>query len=259
MGIRQQCIAFDVGNSSLKVAVPRDEGWEVLLRTPTRPVETLGERLAPRLGRIASSLQSGALCVVSSVCPAADAPLTACWKEASLGGEPRFFGRDLPVPIPTLAREPAAIGTDRLLSALGARETVGAPCIVIGAGTAITVDLVDSEGRFAGGAIGPGYGLSARALHKGTACLPLVEPRVPERAVGLETAQAIRSGIHCFCKGGVCALIEQLRRDAGLGELPVVVTGGDAHLLLPLPVSAPVQSAPDLIFRGIEAALRSLP
>jgi len=46
-----------------------------------------------------------------------------------------------------------------------------------------------------------------------------------------------------------------LSREAGTTELPVVVTGGDADLLLPLHVDAPLRHVPSLIFTGMGAAL----
>ena len=135
----------------------------------------------------------------------------------------------------------------------------GRPAVIVDVGTAITVDLVDREGRFAGGAIGPGLGLAARALHEGTACLPLVTPELPKRVAGLDTVEAIRSGVYRCCRGGVHSLVELLSREEGTAEVPVVVTGGDAELLLPLRVDAPVRHVPDLIFTGMTAALEQRP
>ena len=256
MGKVRSLLAFDVGNSSVKCALRGAEGWEVMFRIPTAPIQTLEDRLAPPVARAASELRSGALCVASSVCPEADGHLAASCNRAGLAETLRLFGRDVPVPIVTLVRDPSAVGTDRLLCALGALAQMGAPCVVVGVGTAVTVDLVDAEGRFAGGAIAPGPALAARALHEGTACLPLVEPDVPQRAAGLDTTEAIRAGIYWFCKAGVRALVERLAQETAGGSLPVAVTGGDAHLLLPLAVEGPVRHVPDLIFLGMEAALQ---
>jgi len=255
MGREGSLLAFDVGNSSVKCALRGGEGWEVVFRIPTAPAQTLEDRLAPLVARAASELRAGAMCAASSVCPDADGHLVASCERAGLAEALRFFGHDVPVPIPTLVEDPSAVGTDRLLCALGARSQVGAPAVVVGVGTAITVDLVDGEGRFAGGAIAPGPVLAARALHEGTACLPLVEPRVPQRAAGLDTTEAVRIGVYWFCKAGVCALVERLSHETAGGSLPVVVTGGDAQLLLPLTVEGPVRHIPDLIFLGMEAAL----
>jgi len=252
---QEQIAGFDVGNTSTKGAFLSDRGVELVLCVPTPPVETLAARLADGLRASGRALAPGAQAVASSVCPEANAALREFWRAVGAGGGLRFFGADLPVRIPTLVREPAWVGTDRLLCALGARKVAGPPCVVVGAGTAITVDLVDAQGRFAGGAITPGFALSALALHEGTSCLPLIEPSAPAAAVGLDTAEAIRSGIYHSCRGGVAALIEGMKAQAG-GAIRVVVTGGDAPLLLPLEVGAPVVHVPELIFIGMSAALQ---
>jgi len=252
-------VGFDVGNSWIKGAVRRGREWEPLLSVPTTPLDGVGARLRESLRGADPVLGRSVLCVVSSVCPPVNGALVESWKSAGGRAPVQFFGPDLPIPLPTIVREPSSVGADRLLCALGARELAGPPCIVVGVGTAITVDLVDREGRFAGGAIAPGLRLAVRVLHEGTACLPLVSPGLPKRVAGLDTVEAIRSGVYRFCRGGVHTLIELLSREEGAAEVPVVVTGGDAELLLPLRVDAPVRHVPDLIFVGMTAALSQQP
>src|SRR5262249_35779112 len=66
---------------------------------------------------------------------------------------------------------------DRLCKArspnLRRQENVAA--ILVDAGSAVTIDYIDSAGAFRGGAIFPGFRLMAQALHDHTALLPLVE------------------------------------------------------------------------------------
>jgi type III pantothenate kinase len=102
---------------------------------------------------------------------------------------------------------------------------------VVDFGTAITVDLIDDTGRFAGGAILPGAELQAQALARGTAALPEVEPTPPEDAIGRDTSEAIRSGICNGIPGAVRGIVEQYA--AKLNQWPqVVATGGDLGLFL---------------------------
>ncbi len=56
--------------------------------------------------------------------------------------------------------------------------------IVIDLGTAIKVDVVTSDGAFAGGAILPGLEMSARALDEQTDALPRVAVDLMVRAAG---------------------------------------------------------------------------
>jgi type III pantothenate kinase len=97
-------------------------------------------------------------------------------------------------------------------------------------GTAVTVDLISPDGAFLGGAIMPGIGLSARALHEFTDLLPLLDmPELaePPPALGTATLKALRSGIYWGAVGGVRQLIELLARQIE-GSPQVYLTGGAA-------------------------------
>jgi len=249
-------LAFDIGNSAVKCAVCRKSEWRPLGAAATLPFESLADRLGHcLLGDDLPPLEADR-CVASSVCPKADEAVRDFWRMVHGQGGVEFFGRDLPIPIEGLVREPDKVGTDRLLCALGARETVGSPCIVVGVGTAVTVDLVDREGRFAGGAIAPGFDLAARALAEGAASLPLVEPQRPVRTAGTDTVEAIRSGIFWFCVGGVLRTIRQLREENQCQAATVVCTGGRAELLVDGLPTCEIRHVPDLVFQGMSAALR---
>lgn len=247
-------LAFDVGNTSVKAAVRTAARWRQICRVATQPTESLPERLCEAFPNAARAGR----CVACSVQPAANEALKSFWREAHGAGEVEFFGADLAIPIETRLREPEKAGPDRLLLALGAKALHGAPCIVVSAGTAITVDWVDAEGRFAGGAIAPGFHLAAQALHEKTAFLPLVEPAVPHAEagpVGADTREAIERGIYWFCAGGVLALISRYRKGENCPGAPVVCTGSDAPLLLPALAQTGAAHEPALLFRGIAVAL----
>jgi len=250
-------VAFDVGNTSVKCALARGERWEVVTRVATAPTRGLAGRLREALAALPVVQRRRARSVACSVHPEAAGRLAECWP--ALGGRRvEFFGRELPVPIGLDVEEPGRVGTDRLLSALGALRLHGAPCVVVSAGTAVTVDLVDAEGRFAGGAIAPGFGLAARALHEGAAMLPLVavEDAPPDAPCpGRDTTEALQRGIYWFCAGGVRCLVRRYR--AGAEGAALVCTGTDAPLLLPALEDERPAHEPELIFRGMAAALET--
>jgi type III pantothenate kinase len=255
-------LALDVGNTSVKCAALVEQAWQRLFRTAAAPADTLAERLLAAFPQeLAQAFRRAGRCVACSVHPAADPAVASFWSR--LGGQapPQFFGRDLPIPIPTCLSHPERVGPDRLLLALGGKAVAGSPCIVVSAGTAITVDLVDAQGRFAGGAIAPGLGLACAALHEKTGLLPLVEPAAPEQVPGKDTQEAIRAGVYCSCAGGIAALIGHYRQtvvgiDRSGGRLaPVVCTGSDIALLLPALPQKDTRHEPDLIFQGMSVAL----
>ena len=99
------------------------------------------------------------------------------------GGTVVFEDRDF-LPIRVNVDFPDKVGIDRLFGALAARAMVppGTPAITVDVGTAATVNLIDADGVFQGGAILPGPRLMARALNEFTAKLPHSEPAGPADA-----------------------------------------------------------------------------
>ncbi|MEM1099525.1 MAG: type III pantothenate kinase [Planctomycetota bacterium] len=138
--------------------------------------------------------------------------------------------RDLPIPVGRQLDPEAIVGEDRLLNAAAAFDVLKQACVVVDAGTAITVDFVDGAGTFHGGAIAPGGQLMLDALAQRTAGLPEVELDRPEEAIGHNTIQAMRAGAYFGLRGMVHELTERFAEVAGSFPL-VVATGGDAALL----------------------------
>lgn len=164
---------------------------------------------------------------------------------------------DLPLRV-SVAR-PDHVGVDRLLDAVAAnsRRRAGTPAVVIDAGSAVTVDLIDSSGAFAGGAILPGMRLMAKALHDYTALLPPLAPPENRPAVpGINTPAAMELGIFWATVGGVAML---LREYSSLcrSEIDVFLTGGDGpRLESVLPEAHPW---PEMTLEGIRLSAEALP
>lgn len=178
------------------------------------------------------------------------------------------FGSDLAIPIVNALADDSTVGQDRLLNALGAFSRASQACVVVDCGTAITVDFVDGDGVFQGGAIGPGLNMMLRALHEQTAALPQV-PFEPSPAVvseadanvafGKDTRRAMLLGVQSAAQGMVRALVERYATAYG-GYPQVVATGGDARVLFEGPGGDDFVEhiVPDLTLLGIEAAVKKL-
>ena len=125
---------------------------------------------------------------------------------------------------------PETLGKDRIaLAAAALSANPGEDVLVIDAGTCITYDLVTSRKEYRGGAISPGLQMRYKALHEGTAKLPLLEPEVPKELMGSSTSASIHSGVvHgiCFEIQGAIEEYQTLFPD-----LTVILTGGDAQFL----------------------------
>jgi type III pantothenate kinase len=159
--------------------------------------------------------------------------------------------------LPVKLAAPDRVGHDRLLNALAARREA-APAVVVDAGTAVTVDLVDAAGAFAGGTIFPGVGMMARSLHQFTASLPKIEvaeatPPIP----GTATEPAMAAGIWWAIVGGVRAILAEYGRGPK-SPRKILLTGGDAELLLP-GLTDLVELRLYLTLDGIRIAAEALP
>lgn len=163
------------------------------------------------------------------------------------------------LPLRVLVARPDYVGVDRLLDAVAAnsRRTAETPAVVIDAGSAITVDLVNGSGAFAGGAILPGMPLMARALNDYTALLPLLPPPDKPPAVpGTNTPTAMELGIYWAAAGGITAVLREYR-SLCRSEMDVFLTGGDGPRLHPVLPQAHLW--PEMTLEGIRLSAEALP
>ncbi len=242
-----------VGNTNTRVGV--FQGKELLSssRAPNSSIDEIAALIRGGQGQLSG--EQTAIVVASDNDPVLDAVLTAV--RGSLEAEVYRFGQDLEVPIERALLPDATPGRDRLLNALAAFDLMQQACCVIDTGTAITVDFVDGEGVFQGGAIAPGASMMLHAMHEGAEALPQLElQRVPDNAFGKNTAESMMLGTHFAVRGMVRALVERfaIAYDA---FPPVVATGTDAPLLLEDDEIVD-RIVPDLTLRGIEVACRRL-
>jgi type III pantothenate kinase len=139
---------------------------------------------------------------------------------------------------------PQQLGADRWAALIGARALHGDPCLVVSAGTATTVDVLDADGQFRGGLILPGLDLMRAALAGNTAQLPAdsgVFADLPRK-----TVDAIASGAINATLGAIERMFRQLRDERAI----CLLTGGAAPRLLPH-LSLPVRHEPLLVLEGL--------
>jgi type III pantothenate kinase len=131
------------------------------------------------------------------------------------------------------------VGIDRLLGAAAAvsQPPFHVPKIIVDAGTAITVDLVDAEGVFQGGAILAGMRATTKALSEFAEKLSEVS-KIPisvdrPQIIGKTTQEALAAGLYWGTVGAVRETIQQMTRTLEIAPT-VITTGGDAeHLPIP--------------------------
>jgi type III pantothenate kinase len=258
-------LLFDIGNTHTHVGLANDRRVLRQINVPTR--EWSGGKAAALVRKFAGKnrIEGAALCsVVPRVTPFVrkfvarfGAPGTASARKniqqpaGAVPGAPlleltsktvRGVGIDYP--------KPDSIGPDRLANAVAARERFGAPVVVVDFGTAVTFDVVNRAGNYAGGVIAPGLAAMTDYLHEKTALLPRIQIREIKNVIGKSTEAAMLAGAVHGYRGLVRGLIGELKRELKVKNLPVVATGGYAELIAArLPEISAV--APDLTLEGL--------
>lgn len=155
--------------------------------------------------------------------------------------------------------KPAEVGQDRLADCVGAQLVAGAPAVIVGMGTATTVDILTERG-YAGGIIAPGLGVMTRYLHERTALLPALDPAslLGGPAIGKSTVDAMRAGCALGFAGMIGALLDGVCAELvhqGSPMPKVIVTGG-AAVYLPASWRDRVAHEPHLTLLGLAEAHR---
>jgi type III pantothenate kinase len=176
-----------------------------------------------------SGFDGAAVVVAASVNP----PLNPIIEEAAravTGQSLQWIGREIDIPIGVETQNPRETGIDRILNVAAAFEQMGKACIVVDAGTAVTVDCCNDNGDFLGGAIAPGVSLMLDSLAEKTAGIGRVSFSPPAGAIGDSTSSAVSQGVYHSIRGLVREVAETYAEQ--LGQWPeIIATGGDADQL----------------------------
>lgn len=242
-------VVIDIGNTSVSIGTWAKGELKTPVSVPTGDTNAVYDAVAAH----SEAMPAGraAAVVIASVVPDALDRIRD-HLETTMDRMPLVVGEKIPLPIEVEVEGVRGVGTDRACAAAAAFDKIGSACTVIDFGTAVTIDLVNDEGKLIGGAILPGVFMQLRALHEGTAVLPLVEPGVPETPYGRNTSEAIQNGVCRGIAGAARALVEAY--SAHLNHWPhVVATGGDLEWLLPH-CDFVDTAARDLVLRGVGIA-----
>jgi len=186
--------------------------------------------------------------IVSSVVPR----LTTSWDEVAMratGRAPMTVGPGLKTGVPIRYDNPLEVGADRIVNALAAFTIYGGPVIVVDFGTATTLDVVDAEGAYLGGAIAPGVVTSAEALFSKAARLSKVDLEPPARVIGRNTRESMQSGLVIGEAVMVDGLVRRIWQELGTSTR-VVATGGLAPQMAQLCETVEAVDV-DLTLRGL--------
>lgn len=233
-------IAIDQGNSMLKLTLFEGERPLEMRRFPADALEdvfSVVERW---------KADAGAFCSVGKI----DSRMVESLRLA-LDGRLLILSRSTRLPVGIDYSTPGTLGVDRIALAVGAAMLYkGENVMVVDAGTAITLDVVDSTPAFRGGRITSGIRLRFEALHTHTSALPLVDADGRLPILGDSTVTAIRSGVVLGVSDEITETFRQYKENYGCTR--AVLTGGDASLLSEcINTRIPADHVPDLMALGL--------
>lgn len=227
-------LAIDVGNSRTKVAVfsrqpsgnLKTEWHAAIANDHSEPWDDICRETGPN-----------AVCAVAGSNPTRREDLLGRWP--SQLAQPVTVTHFSELSVVLDVESPERVGLDRILNAVAClrRGWTDKAAVIVDSGTATTVDVVNENGVFCGGAILPGIGMSARALHDYTAVLPRIrvsdglgKPDVP----GRNTSAAIRAGLVWGQVGAIRELVAKSCTSLSSDIRPqYLLTGGAGETLIP--------------------------
>ncbi|WP_086933232.1 type III pantothenate kinase [Agarilytica rhodophyticola] len=116
------------------------------------------------------------------------------------------------------------LGVDRWLAMLAAWQKVQSACLVVDAGSALTVDCIDHSGLHQGGLIVPGIAMMRRALFEKTSAVKVDAINIHhDWKLGCDTIPCVANGLSAMIKGFMAELTAKMEPDT-----KIFVTGGDA-------------------------------
>ena len=228
-------LAIDIGNTNIVLGTVEQSKILFEARMATDLVKTSDQycaELKTMLSLFEVDTQKIEGCIISSVVP----PVLNSFRTAIrklTGKQPLVVGPGIKTGLNIRMDNPTEVGADLIVAAVAAIEQYGKPLLLVDMGTATTITAVDDKGSFIGGCICPGLKISMEALTGRTAQLPGISLDAPQRAIGKNTRDCMRSGIILGAAAMLDGLLDRMEAELGM-EATIVATGGIAKFVLPL-------------------------
>lgn len=237
-------LCLDAGNTRVKCGLHDGQNWclqqafgydalpELANLLPTLlPVSSSGLQLMAPRHMVACNV-AGAIVRLQIEQLAQQLAIPVTWLESASAG----FG------VRNNYDHPAQLGADRWAGLIAARALSIEASIIVQAGTATTIDLLDAEGVFRGGLILPGLTLMRHSLASNTNQLADVSGHF--NLLPTNTNDAIANGTLYATLGA----IERMRNVHDIAQC--ILSGGAAADLLPH-LAAPIRQVNHLVLEGL--------
>lgn len=243
-------LEMDCGNTRVKWRVRKDQ--QVIMRGMFLTAEgfhpaTSAELAGTKIERV----------LIGSVLTDDYARKLAAWSITHLGLNPEFAVSEPHCNgVVNGYQQPEKLGVDRWLAILASQAENASACVVVDCGSAITVDLVTSQGEHLGGYIAPGLRLMREALGMKTAAIKLGQIGYPENDFpGRNTVIAIKSAELAMI-AGLVDHAKSVLRNYDAHDARLLVTGGDGEWLVSMLKDGVFQE--DLVLDGLHIALSEI-
>ena len=211
-------LIIDSGNTLHKLAVYH-KGEEIYFITSNELSLNLFEDIYTRHSQIIN-------CIYCSVSKPSEIPASFCKNNNISFIE---LNEHTELPFINLYENPEKLGKDRIAVVAGALNKYPEKnCLIIDCGTAITYDIITSDKKYVGGNISPGINLRYKALSHFTNRLPLLNITMEYATPGLNTENAISSGVQEGALHEIDGFINYFKKY--YDDLNVLLTGGDASV-----------------------------
>ena len=249
-------LAIDIGNSNIVIGGVEGEKilFEARLRTEvTKTSDEYCVDLLTLLDVYTIRREDIEGSIVASVVPQVlNSVQTAVRK--LIGKTPLVVGPGLKTGLNIAIENSGQTGADLVVGSVAALRSHKAPLIVIDMGTATTIIVLDEKGSLIVGAIAPGVKISLDALTDRTALLPGLQLDQPQKVIGRNTIDCMRSGIMIGNACMIDGMIDRMEQELGQ-RTTVIATGGIAKFVVPL-CSHDIVYDKDLLIKGLAALYR---
>ena len=221
-------LAIDVGNTNIVLGCMEGDTIRCTARMATERTRTEDEYAMAMaqifdLRGVDRAKLDGA--ILSSVVPELK-PVLVRAVEMLCGITPLVVGAGLKSGLNIRIDNPAQLGSDLLVGAVGAMAKYPKPLLVFDFGTATTLSVIDEKGMYRGGMIMPGLRMAVEALASRTAQLPHIDLQAPPKVIGTNTVDCMNSGAIYGNAAMLDGVIDRVEEELGQPVAAVVATGG---------------------------------
>ena len=249
-------LTVDIGNSNIVIGGVEGENIAFEARIRTDSTKTSDEycvdlKILLDVHGIAADQIEGS--IIASVVPQVLNSMKTALAKLT-GKSSLVVGPGLKTGLDIRLDNPSQTGADLVVGCVAALREHKPPMIVIDMGTATTMVVLDKSGALVGGCICPGVKLSMDALTNGTALLPGLQLDTPQKAIGRNTIDCMRSGIMMGTACMLDGMIQRMERELGY-KTTVIATGGISKFVIPMCNTEMIYDK-DLLLRGLAALYR---